>query len=70
MPDKSEAWFKFEQILNVIWSMKPVWCLNLNFDIGENEELSTLSHNKSNINHKVKGVLILNRKYQILDSFD
>ena len=54
MPDKSEAWFKFEQILNVIWSMKPVWCLNLNFDIGENEELSTLSHNGSKINQKVK----------------
>ena len=70
MPDKSEAWFKFEQILNVIWSMKPMWCLNLNFDIGENEELSTLSHNKNNINQKVKGVLILNRKDQILNSFD
>jgi len=54
MPDKSEAWFKFEQILNVIWSMKPVWHLNLNFDIGENEELSTLLHNGSNINQKVE----------------
>ena len=54
MPDKSEAWFKFEQILNVIWSMKPVWCLNLNFDIDENGELSTLSLNGSKINQKVK----------------
>lgn len=62
MPDKSEAWFKFEQILNVIWSLKPVWCLNLNFDIGEYEELSTLSHNGSKINQKVKEFLFETEK--------
>jgi len=54
MPDKSEIWFKFEHILKVIWSMKPVWYLNLNFDIGEIEDESTLSNNRNNINQKVK----------------
>jgi hypothetical protein len=40
----TESWSKFEHLLTVIWSMKPVWYLNLNFDTGENhEELLTLS---------------------------
>jgi len=45
MPEENtEFWFKLEHFLAVIWSMKPVWYLNLNFDTGENyEEFLTLS---------------------------
>ena len=45
MPEENtKSWFKLEHFLTVIWSMKPVWYLNLNFDTGENhEEFLTLS---------------------------
>lgn len=60
MPEESgESWFKFEHVLKAIWSMKPVWYLNLNFDTGENhEEVLTLSNTNGstteNQNQKVE----------------
>jgi len=54
MPNKSETWFNFELILKAIWSMKPVWYLNLNFDIGDHTDLTTFSNTKSIENKKVE----------------
>ena len=62
MPEEtSKSWPTFEHILKVIWSMKPVWYLNLNFDTGENhEELLTLSNTygstTKNQNQKVSAI--------------
>lgn len=54
MPNKSETWFNFELILKAIWSMKPVWYLNLNFDIGDHTDLTTFSNTESIENKKVE----------------
>ena len=58
MPNKSETWFNFELILKAIWSMKPVWYLNLNFDIGDHTDLTTYSNTESIENKKVCEVII------------